>query len=118
MISKNELRIGNWAQVLGVYKDSFLKAGIVQVDAELILLVEQSKVGLLPIPLTPEILEKCGFKGDKMSLGLLTIKVMQNWVNVYDEFIHASGVSFPCEHLHQLQNLYYALTGEELEVKI
>jgi hypothetical protein len=24
----------------------------------------------------------------------------------------------PCEYLHQLQNLYFALTGEELEINL
>lgn len=95
---------------------------------------------LYPIPLTPEWLERCGFLGlshlgrREYSLVIdeeLTIEVcFGNQLIVrmviindnYDENInlgqfvtyrHIRG----CNYIHQLQNLYVALTGEELRIK-
>lgn len=70
-----------------------------------------------PIPITEEILLKCGLeKGDYNEfrhtnlIGTLTL---------YDGIceIHLGDLySVWIESLHKLQNLYFALTGEELEV--
>jgi hypothetical protein len=72
-----------------------------------------------PIPLTEELLLKVGFKTDsfnnyfKQNLAIdfetLYISVFENedWVEI----------TITCEYLHQLQNLYYALTKEELTIK-
>jgi hypothetical protein len=77
-----------------------------------------------PISLTPEILEKCGFKES------------YNYKTFYkDQFritIHKNGntlTTTPCnngdgrrlkniKYLHQLQNLYFAHTEEELEIDL
>jgi hypothetical protein len=75
----------------------------------------------LPIPLTPEILEKCGFLAgaDHMK---------GQWVFVNGASLFPDGQYFTyldqrrplstVKYLHQLQNLYYRLTGQELEVKL
>ena len=75
---------------------------------------------LVPIPLTEEILLKCGFeKYNKLSGhdGYL--------FNGY--FIHKDGsftvlgsslVLCKIKHLHHLQNLYFALTGQEITIKL
>lgn len=102
----HELRIGNW---LTSDDNSFWK-----VDAEVIDVVGRRADHLYaPIPLTPEMLEKCGFKvtitehtygngrvGIFFYVGLFTYGI-------------AKG-----RYLHQLQNLYFALTGEELTVNL
>ena len=107
MIKSNELRVGNWVMTLGIYKDSFERAGNVKVDAELIKLCDENKIGLLSISLTPEILEKCGF-------GLKEPSVTYVW-----KFSSFGEVEITtCKYLHQLQNLYFALTGEELKVNM
>lgn len=71
-----------------------------------------------PIPLTEEWLEKFGFKKEK--------KFLFSYKNFYINF-HQEGIAttFLDTHLingigyvHQLQNLYFALTEEELEIKI
>ena len=75
--------------------------------------------GFKPIPLTEEILLKCRFeKGDynefrhKDVIGMLTL-----FDGVCE--LHLSDLySVWVESLHQLQNLYHALTGEELEVHL
>lgn len=88
-----------------------------------------------PIPLTPEWLEQCGFKWDKgfmkidmkharMSLGFYAgvsdkMSLFQTSTrgegSIEMEF--GFGSNHP-EYLHQLQNLYLALTGEELTINV
>lgn len=84
--------------------------------------------GVSPIPLTPEILEKCGFE----RTGNLNPSASRKFYKIGRIIIeHIAGdriavyVDSPLEdiligyqdHLHQLQNLYHALTGEELNFK-
>ena len=72
-----------------------------------------------PILLTRDILEKCGFENtdanDQYSSyrkGSLTIRFMAG----NSTLAKISDCEFVCQYLHQLQNLYFDLTGEELEV--
>ena len=72
-----------------------------------------------PIPLTTEVLEMCGFEDKEytMELNGLTFS--------WGSRVVATGLrsSWSCDqyphikYLHQLQNLYFALTGEELTYK-
>ena len=84
---------------------------------------------LNPIPLTPEILEKAGFVGKYKSVGYSFIKdgvglSSQDETDdgfpirdyVFHVYYNYTGV--PIFYVHQLQNLYFALTGEELEIKL
>ncbi|UXO94105.1 hypothetical protein Pan5_63 [Pseudanabaena phage Pan5] len=72
-----------------------------------------------PIPLTPEILEKCGFEDDdsdflkninERTCIHINISLGRTVLESYDGII----IIPMCEYLHQLQNLFHALTGEEL----
>ncbi len=67
-----------------------------------------------PIPLTEEILLKCGFKKNTNYTPCGKAIFYKNGYIIY------CGVTIEIEikYLHQLQNLYYCLTGEELKVKI
>ena len=72
-----------------------------------------------PILLTHDILEKCGFENtdanDQYSSyrkESLTIRFMAG----NSTRAKISDCEFVCQYLHQLQNLYFDLTGEELEV--
>ena len=72
-----------------------------------------------PILLTRDILEKCGFENtdanDQYSSyrkESLTIRFMAG----KSTRAKISDCEFVCQYLHQLQNLYFDLTGEELEV--
>lgn len=103
----NELRIGNWVRI----RESDTK---VQVEAYMLNLSELSNCQ--PIPLTPKILEKRGFASnpyqDRYELGDLHFEYcgIRNivWCEKYPHI----------KYLHQLQNLYFALTGEELTIKL
>lgn len=87
------------------------------------------------IPLTPEILEKCGFEWDKSNSDQFKDAWCEGhnsrfdlWVkdNVFymksryqEESINPRQHAMPhIKYLHQLQNLYYSLTGEELQISL
>jgi hypothetical protein len=72
-----------------------------------------------PISLTPKILEKCGFRNF----------VRDEWIisygNTHTDFEftsdglrlrHSTHTRVGIKYLHQLQNFFYAITGQELEV--
>jgi hypothetical protein len=73
-----------------------------------------------PIPLTEEILLKCGFvKGfdnfyRKNKSYMIEICFFDKGILVTNQSVCLSGI----KHLHQLQNLYFALTCKELEINL
>lgn len=76
---------------------------------------------LAGIPLTPEILEKCGFevKGGYAYAAEVKnwrMKIYRNEGGSYNWAISNWNV-IELKHLHQLQNLFYSLTGTELEIQ-
>jgi hypothetical protein len=74
-----------------------------------------------PIPLTEEWLLKFGF--EKQQDGDLTIYPGKNCYAFSEQWIHNgyptsdSNALMKCKYVHQLQNLFFALTGEELTIK-
>ena len=78
---------------------------------------------LLPIPLTEEWLLSAGFEGDVFN-GYMNTKMRVGFITT-DEYFemewlcsgHADWQIATIKTVHQLQNLYFALTGEELEFK-
>jgi hypothetical protein len=116
----NELRIGNWVDVNGKFckVQSISDDGINYTD-ETDHYEDQSYNYILwcsifdPIPLTPEILEKAGFE---KGLNGYFFKGGVEY-NLKRHMLEGFGY---CEilYLHQLQNLYYALTGEELNIEL
>jgi hypothetical protein len=129
MVHASELRIGNklWyckpdSNELAVITITGLaeKEGIVQVQSK-----ETAPValptGVRPITLTAEILEACGFQKDEIEyIGSLwhlhPVQLLDDnglWL-VNDKL--RKRLKVHC--LHQLQNLYFALSGKELEVSM
>ncbi len=92
-------------------------------------LMENNKLEYKPIPLTEEWLVKLGF--DKLENDIPTyFKCFGNLIeddyeysfNIYVDseqsyFITIFGRKIIIKHVHQLQNLHHALTGEELTIK-
>lgn len=92
-------------------------------------LMENNKIEYKPIPLTVDWLLKLGF--DKLENDIPTyFKCFGNLIeddyeysfNIYVDseqnyFITIFGRKIIIKHVHQLQNLYHALTGEELIIK-
>lgn len=122
----NELRIGNI--VMGKTVD--LETGdytwqpiIINADVIKELELSETQNYLRPIHLTPELLEKWGFEK-----GCLTYFLNENWFlgwsgtfvflqierqDQTDDICERIEFSH-CTSLHQLQNLFFALTGKEL----
>lgn len=80
---------------------------------------------LQPIPLTEELLLKCGFNVEcyefqiKEQL-LLTIEdfwILYNTRTNFYVVIFSNKAFKQIEYLHQLQNIYYDFTGKELNIK-
>jgi hypothetical protein len=70
-----------------------------------------------PIPLTEEILLKCGFKdnGQKIfDIDRFTFRSYKGVWSVYYINVWIKDLQF----VHQFQNLYYVLTGEELNIEL
>ena len=127
-MKKNELRIGNW--VLNKrYKSGYVmqieSIGEFGVNIELgydgrspIIEDDCSFNECNPIPLTEEWLLKFGFEktdshGDfEYLIGRYSYFRGSFYIADCDE----CGESVEVQHVHQLQNLYFALTGEELTI--
>ena len=130
MIAANELRIGNWV----MYDNRLFQIEAISRSLPC-LNTDEFGIGVVdwnninPIPLTPEILEKCGFvkpsKNDNhggllVSIGndvSIRLKPLISGEGYYwDNFNGAYKVII--NHLHQLQNLYFALTNSELTINL
>lgn len=125
MIQVNELRIGNWVMVGKMTEPTRVFSLNYNRNSDYIgYLINASIPGshLYPIPLTPEILEKCGFKYDHDQIGMMYR--IKNFVMFYDgegigrnygmDASDEERMDVNCKYLHQLQNLYFALTNTEI----
>jgi hypothetical protein len=112
----SELRIGNIIE--HPHKGA---RGYVYVTARIISDIESTNnsIGYKPILLTEEWLKKLGF--EKYTDGWYLDKgeyPKQITVSLFDDNgFHLSYFKTPIQYVHQLQNLYFALTGEELTIK-
>ena len=126
MIQANELRIKNYLnpKVKGI----ILKDEIHIVEPTTLMMIQgvidNKGIEFEPIPLTEEILLKCGFEFDifyqKLTNGTMCIywcdKIcLLSWCKSHRDDILRH--EYP-KYLHQLQNLYFALTNEELQIEL
>ncbi len=112
-MNAKELRIGNY-----VLDGRDVEA----VNARMISMLEKGEAEFDPIPLTEEWLLKFGFVGYTVK-GFSKNGIELSYITRDDCF----QFEFRCpqsdwrildiKYAHQLQNLYFALTGEELELK-
>jgi len=114
MINANELRIGNWVKHLGLD---------VRIEAHGIAMFEDGDFSCDPIPLTPEILEKSGFKKtnvfDYVKKPILLHDMTDTSFSHFETYWGKQEFFLnTVEYLHQLQNLYFALTGNELKITL
>ncbi len=147
MIQTTELRKGNWYQSEHSGRFDSIKV------AEGVYYIQVNSIGsycvndwqdmgaggrvecndIMPIPLTEEILLKCGFKkvddvqeafsGTSFTsycfigfqLALVDDK-WKLWIEVEDGFYNWAWTQL--DYVHELQNLYYALNKKELEVAL
>ena len=121
----NELRIGNYISrldLVDIHKkriEQILELGKKATTTGSLKVISNYE-DLIPIPLTEEWLIKFGFIKDG--------KEFNKWCGDYEYsfsfeygFVFGQLVDYSHEikikHVHQLQNLYFALTGEELTIK-
>lgn len=120
-----ELRIGNWVMNTHHNHNDF-----VQIDKDYF--CSDKGIDYEPVPLTEEWLKKLGFEDlsekRKALKGVLQLVLTENTTIVYysgtwellANVQGQGGTVFPCpqlKYVHQLQNLYHALTGNELTIE-
>lgn len=105
-----ELRIGNYV----------LKEGEeIVITSFTFYNIEKDEYSYEPIQLTEEWLLKFGFERRPWGLIINGLLFRDNIKNPCEVLTLEIGNGFRTEvkHVHQLQNLYFALTGEELTIK-
>jgi len=70
-----------------------------------------------PIEITADLLAKCGFVVEHTNGGFIKWK-FGNFTLIDGRLIYPDNFGNPIIFLHQLQNIYYALTGTELEINL
>lgn len=133
MINANELRLGNY--VLQKVNTRIIPVECTFQHFEL--LQNGNSKDIYPVTLKAEILEKAGFSENKdypllpeareFILVLPVIGNNKNEIRAYIKnnkecfgraVVNGLPVSNNFYHLHQLQNLYFALTNDEMDVKL
>lgn len=111
-MEKTELRIGNWAK-----RDTQPKG--FQIDINSLVRISNGRTDYEPIPLTEEWRKRCGFdQHNQVVLGERTIEWCNDKLLIWGEDGNSMAHCFhaPCKFVHTYQNLYHALTGEELTI--
>lgn len=125
-IKANELRIGNW--VYGSSGKKLIKIDYIKFDRIGMRLIGEGYAGLIsesyeetiafskPIPLTEEILLKCGFEKESDAYTYKYFELSYDFYCAVNSCEYTIGEKI--NSVHQLQNLYFALTGEELKINL
>lgn len=136
MIDVRELRIGDYVYLFrsttpskitdigySEIEDNRYEAGGISSESVFRTYVEN----LNPIPLTVELLLKCGFVynavDDSFDRLNLRVRILGNLCCAFIGFEVGTGkkwydANLEIKSLHRLQNTYFALTGKELEVNL
>lgn len=122
-MNANELRIGNLVYFLGNVHEIEGLSKRLRPDVGHFLLsnIEHAQKGfhLKPIHLSEEWLVKFGFKKDISDAYVLNFKLF-DIIHKYNDFYWWDGIDWNCtlelKYVHQMQNLYFALTGKELTI--
>lgn len=135
----SELRLGNWVNtpygngaVMSLrdqsYYPGYLRRIVVKTKGRFsedtdVLAWDPDEVN--PIPITEEVLVKCGFEHNEATLDydlyrgsnyLAVFRRMDEWkISCQCENVN---IQMKIEYLHELQNIHFIATGEELEVKL
>jgi hypothetical protein len=118
MLKTNELRVGNCVNIT----DGFLN-GNYKIDMGQLAQLHYNAITVNPIPLTEEWLIKF-FNIKRRNGSTWLFDFSENFTCVWDgerilieEYSEGEYPLNHIKHVHQLQNLYFALTGEELVCK-
>jgi hypothetical protein len=120
-MNANELRIGNRVRSLigdeivhEIYTHKVLVGGM---DSASTVRYDE----IMPIPLNDAWLLKLGFYVKSLwtwSMDIDSSRKLVYYVGIRGWFINteSNGIYYNVQHVHQIQNLYHALTGKELEI--
>lgn len=120
-----ELRIGNYAQqFLGINDDGAEYKEIIIEANDIYRISGWENNDIEPIPLTEEWLLKLGLKEVNNGLSIKCLNYYLDFDNETGLFLMESPENLEkaimdlshIKYVHQLQNLYFALTGEELTI--
>ena len=123
-LTAEELRIGNY--VLKSLKSGQGRKIIDKIGVQDLIRIRED-IGCFNyecIPLTEEILLKCGFDfGIKLQDFVKGKYQFVEIINTIDGYFSEEGILYyglitKIKHLHQLQNLYFALTNQELKIEL
>lgn len=115
MIQAQELRIGNLINLVS-FENDVMEINIMASDIELCDESENEfNVHYKPIPITEKLLLKFGFENmEKFPLRYVQ-RVKPDSLSEFEPCIVCGDLWLTgIRHVHQLQNLYFSLTGEEL----
>jgi hypothetical protein len=133
-LSARELRIGNWVNTserAGVHYQ-ICRQGIIRTINNATANITPEKCispivtvnfkNIDPIPLTEEWLLKFGFEIKEVGYGChANYPDFHLWLDIDCDYwafiIEENGKCIELKYVHQLQNLYFALYGNELEIK-
>lgn len=123
MIPSNELRLGNYVEFEGrIFQIHCLAQDMPFLNTDEFGVGVVSYGHINPISLTSATIQKCGFvnKGDWFYKADFILGFLTTEDNLQTEYKLSGAVDqwklLNIKFLHQLQNLYFALTGEELEI--
>jgi hypothetical protein len=115
-MTANELRIGNYIKLMLNHEDY----ETFQVTSDELVMVDKKQADYEPLRLTEEWLLKFGFEKDEKNEYWFWKNCVSVSVLGYIELLSFNRQSFKTniqlKYIHQLQNLYFALTGKELVV--
>lgn len=127
-----DLRIGNlinqnntltWVYHLDIGGKTFCKINDITIHKKTFIHRDSNELIFSPIPLTEEWLVKFGF--DKQENNWKKLTICNDWTNIFWESlagieisVNKHSIMLPhINYVHQLQNLYFTLTNEELTLK-
>lgn len=118
MINANELMIGNWVTLEN-------RLNPIQVTPRSFKYVVYGQIDFEPIPLTPEILEKAGFEwsdiGELYTLDAGNIQFISGDGREVETVTNQSfqtRFGNTIRSVHSLQQVYFALTGQPLNITL
>lgn len=112
-LQSKDLRIGNYVKLAGYEYEYHIVLGcdIAELDDPAI------DLKALPIKLTEEWLLKFGWKKDSIISEDDAYSFKGEIVFIGETGVRYFGLTTILKYVHELQNLYFAITGEELELK-
>lgn len=119
----SELRIGNYIEIDGrikmissIHSDNTIRLQE-SADAPCHVCYSLNKPTIKPIRITEEIVLKCGFEKYEFDHKENQYIHKDRLIVLRDGKFVDYGSSVTLEHIHQLQNLFHSLTGEEITLK-